>query len=110
MMDNDAQLMAEPCTLGGHWLVYMIEATDGSLYTGITTDIARRWQQHSNGQGARYFRGRTPKALRLLESYADRSTASRREYQIKQLNTIAKRQLIASQDQALWPQAAQSLA
>ena len=42
------------------WSVYMLRCSDNSLYTGITTDINRRFQQHSEGKGARYFRGRTP--------------------------------------------------
>ena len=66
------------------WWVYIIRTTDGQLYTGITTDIQRRWQQHSTGKGgARYFRGRKPQALCLLEPHPDRSAASKREIEIK---------------------------
>ena len=76
------------------WFVYIIEATNGSLYTGITTDIARRWEQHLSGKGARYFRGRKPKRLLMVEGGHDRSSASKREAQIKQLPRRAKLSLV----------------
>ena len=76
------------------WFVYIIEATNGSLYTGITTDVARRWGQHLSGKGARYFRGRKPKRLLMVEGGHDRSSASKREAQIKQLPRRAKLSLV----------------
>ncbi len=79
------------------WQVYIILGDDGRLYTGITTDIERRWREHTQGpKGARYFRGRRPEQLCYLESHPDRSSASRREYAIKQLNRREKERLIAS--------------
>lgn len=82
---------------GKNWFVYMIRSDDDQLYTGITTDISRRWQEHSSGKvGARYFRGRKPQTLCLLETYPDRSGASRREAAIKQLKRGAKDQLLAA--------------
>ncbi len=79
------------------WQVYIILGDDGRYYTGITTDITRRWKEHSGGpRGARYFRGRRPQQLCYLECHPDRSSASRREYAIKQLTRAAKEQLIAS--------------
>ena len=83
------------------WLVYMIEACDGSLYTGITTDMERRWRQHHSGSGAKYFRGRTPRRLVYLEGGHDRSSASRREALIKRLSTDKKRALPNSADNTL---------
>ncbi len=77
------------------WSVYMLRCSDGSLYTGITTDIERRMREHRTGRGAKYFRGRTPHKLVLLESCANRSEASRREAQIKALSRRQKEQLIA---------------
>lgn len=78
------------------WFVYMIRSDDDQLYTGITTDIERRWREHTQGRaGARYFRGRTPQELCLLETHPDRSSASQREWQIKQLTRRNKDQLIA---------------
>jgi len=79
-----------------NWQVYIILCSDASLYTGITTDVARRFAEHSRGAGARYFRGRTPRQLVYLESGHDRSSASRRELAIKRLRPAAKRALIAS--------------
>lgn len=78
------------------WYVYMIRSDDDQLYTGITTDMERRWREHTQGKaGARYFRGRRPQELCLLESHPDRSSASQREWQIKQLTRRNKEQLIA---------------
>lgn len=87
------------------WFVYMIRTNDAQVYTGITTDMARRWQEHASGKaGARYFRGRTPVQLCYLEANHNRSTASQREYAIKSLSAAAKKNLITenrSQTQAL---------
>jgi putative endonuclease len=83
------------------WLVYMIEVSDGSLYTGITTDMARRWRQHLAGRGAKYFRGRAPQRLVYLETGHDRGSASRREVAIKRLSVDKKRALPDSAGNAL---------
>lgn len=81
-----------------HWFVYMIRTSDAQVYTGITTDMARRWCQHASGKaGARYFRGRKPVQLCYLETDHNRSSASQREYAIKSLTAAAKKQLIAEQ-------------
>lgn len=83
--------------MAGSWQVYIILGDDGRFYTGITTDIERRWREHTQGpRGARYFRGRQPEQLCYLESHPDRSSASRREYAIKKLSRREKEQLIAS--------------
>lgn len=83
-----------------NWLVYIIRSDDNQLYTGITTDIARRWREHCQGKtGARYFRGRKPQQLCLLETHPNRSSASKREAAIKQLNRATKDVLLASQSQ-----------
>ncbi len=79
-----------------HWQVYMILCSDNSLYTGITTDIARRLEQHGNGRGAKYFRGRQPRQLVYLESGHTRSTAAQREAAIKRLSRPDKCCLISS--------------
>jgi putative endonuclease len=79
-----------------NWFVYMLRCTDGSLYTGVTTDIERRLRQH-NGEltgGAKYTRLRRPVALVWQEQCADRSSACRREYAIKQLNRAQKIKLL----------------
>ncbi len=77
------------------WQVYIILCSDGSYYTGITTDIDRRIQQHASGAGAKYFRGRKPERLVYLETEHDRSSASRREAQLKQLRRLEKQRLVA---------------
>jgi putative endonuclease len=79
------------------WWVYMIRTNDGQLYTGITTDMQRRWREHTTGKGgARYFRARKPQAVCLLEMHPDRSAASRREAQIKRFSKAAKELLVAN--------------
>ncbi|BFM15956.1 hypothetical protein R50073_21390 [Maricurvus nonylphenolicus] len=82
-------------TIDNRWQVYIIESTDGRLYTGITTDVERRWQEHLSGnKGAKFFRGRSPKALRFVEPGHDRSSASKREAAIKKLSRAQKLELI----------------
>ena len=85
------------------WFVYLIECRDGSLYTGITVDVARRYAKHVAGTAARYTRSHPP--LRLLghSACADRAQASRVEYWIKQLRPTQKRALCAAWDQADGP-------
>ena len=72
------------------WFVYIIEASDSSLYTGITTDF----QQHATGQGAKYFKGRRPVKFVYSEKVDNRSRASIREASIKKLTRLQKLQLI----------------
>lgn len=80
------------------WYVYMIRTNDGQLYTGITTDIQRRWHEHlSSNRGARYFRTRKPQVLALLEAHPNRSTASKREAAIKKMSKLNKESLVAHQ-------------
>ncbi|HFD39335.1 MAG TPA: GIY-YIG nuclease family protein [Anaerolineae bacterium] len=78
------------------WQVYIILCSDQSLYTGITNDLARRLAQHRAGEGAKYFRGRRPLKVVYLEGDHDRSSASRREAEIKRLSRAQKLRLIAS--------------
>jgi len=80
-----------------NWQVYMILCSDDSLYTGITTDVARRLEQHAARRGARYFRARRPREIVYLESGHSRSSASRREALIKRLKRADKQALIGSQ-------------
>lgn len=79
-----------------NWFVYIIRASDDSLYTGITVDMPRRFQDHSEGRGARYFRGRRPVAIVYLESGFDRSGASRREAEIKRMSRDKKLALVSA--------------
>jgi len=83
----------------GNWQVYILECVDGSLYTGIAIDLARRLQQH-NGElvgGPKYTRGRRPVTLRWSDVAADRSVALQREAAIKKLSRVEKQRLIGGQ-------------
>jgi len=79
-----------------NWQVYIILCSDDSLYTGITTDLQRRFAQHAAGRGAKYFRGRQPLQVVYCEDGHTRSTASRRELEIKELARAEKLLLISS--------------
>ena len=77
------------------WYVYIIEASDGSLYTGITTDVERRFTEHGGtDKGARFFRGRKPIKVVYTENHPDRGSALRREAEIKKLKRVNKLKLI----------------
>lgn len=77
------------------WFIYILECSDDSLYTGITTNLERRIEQHNTGVGAKYTRMKRPVKLVYKESCADRSAASKREYEIKQLTHVQKQKIIA---------------
>ena len=76
------------------WYVYILRCGDGTLYTGITTDVPRRLQMHRSGRGAKYTRGRQPLELVYREACEDHSQALKREWQIKQLPRAEKEKLI----------------
>ena len=78
------------------WYLYIIECRDGSLYTGIATDVERRYATHAAGKGARYTRSHPPSRLLGRFEYPDRACASKAEYAIKQLTPARKRALCAS--------------
>ena len=78
------------------WTVYIILCTDNSLYTGITNNITRRFNQHAARRGAKYFRGRQPKQLVYLEPGHNRSSASKRERAIKNLGRLDKLSLLVT--------------
>jgi putative endonuclease len=75
----------------------MLRCGDGSLYTGIATDVSRRIAEHEDGtRGARYLRGRGPLVLVFQSEVGDRSLATRAEVRIKRLGRRAKEEFIAS--------------
>lgn len=78
------------------WVVYILECSDKTLYTGITTDLARRIKQHDSGKGAKYTKGRGPFQLIYSETCIDRSKASQRESEIKKLSRNEKLSLQAN--------------
>lgn len=75
------------------WFLYLIECQDGSIYTGITIDIAARYAAHANGTGARYTRSHPPQRLLAVFEHADRSAASKAEYAMKKLTAEEKRKV-----------------
>jgi putative endonuclease len=80
------------------WFVYIIEADNGHLYTGITTDLSRRFKQHqAHSGGARFFHTSPARKLVYQETQPDRSSASKREIAIKKLRRSQKLALIQSQ-------------
>ena len=84
-----------------HWSLYIIKASDASFYTGITTDVERRFDEHRLGdRGAKYFHGRNPVAVVYREDGHSRSSASRREAEIKKLSRREKESLIARQQRS----------
>ena len=76
------------------WYVYMLRCGDGTLYTGITDDVDKRLAAHRSGKGAKYTRGRGPLELVHTEELADKSTALKREIQIKKLPRPEKLKLL----------------
>lgn len=79
------------------WYVYVVRCRDDSLYTGITTELERRIEEHNHSpKGARYTRARRPVELVYSEALENRSDAASREYEIKQLSPEQKRKLIKS--------------
>jgi putative endonuclease len=79
-----------------NWQVYIILCSDDTLYTGITTDVERRLKQHADGMGAKYFRGRQPVRVVYQEGGFTRSTATKRELEIKRLSRGEKNILIST--------------
>ena len=79
------------------WYVYLLQCSDGSFYTGVTTDLKRRVRQH-NGEivgGANYTRARRPVALAWYEACEDRSVAQQREYSVRR-SPRREKQLLAA--------------
>lgn len=86
------------------WYLYIIATVRGRLYTGITTDLERRFAQHLSGKGAKFFRTDPPLRRVYCRVFSDRASASREEYRIKQLSRTQKLRLIcdaSSGDQAV---------
>jgi len=76
------------------YLVYILECGDRSLYTGITTDVKRRFEQHKNGEGGHYTSARRVVKVVYTERHPDRSSASKREAEIKSWRRKKKLDLI----------------
>lgn len=76
------------------WFVYILRCSDGSLYTGVTTDVERRAEQHNAGTASRYTRGRLPVRVEYQELHASQSLALKREWAVKAMRRLEKESLI----------------
>lgn len=85
--------------MAGIWYLYILRCGDGSLYTGITTDVDKRLEAHRTGRGAKYTRGRGPLEVVYREECGDHSTALRRELEIKALPREGKIKLIQNPEE-----------
>ena len=76
------------------WMVYILRCADGTLYTGCTNNLAQRLKTHNSGKGAKYTRSRLPVKLVYKEELVDKSSALKKELEIKSLTKFEKQQLI----------------
>ena len=76
--------------MSGSWSVYILRCGDGTLYCGITRDVAARLETHRRGKGAKYTKGRGPLELRYVERCPDQPSALRREREIKRMRRTSK--------------------
>ena len=83
------------------WALYIIECSDLTYYTGITTEVERRIKEHNAGKGAKYTQGRAPVKLVYTEYFENRSSASKRECEVKSLSKAKKKTLIESAKEVL---------
>lgn len=81
------------------WYLYILRCGDGSLYTGITTDVERRFKTHCQGKGAKYTRGRGPLTLVYRETCGSHSQALKRELEIKALPRQEKEKLLVTEEE-----------
>ncbi|MBL0868035.1 GIY-YIG nuclease family protein [Pectobacterium carotovorum] len=84
-----------------HWYLYILRTVAGTLYTGITTDVSRRLNQHQTGKGAKALRGKGELTLVFHCLVGDRSDALKLEYRIKQLSKKQKERLVQDQPKTL---------
>lgn len=80
------------------WFVYILECSDGTLYTGYTNDVDSRVTKHNAGKGAKYTKSRLPVVACYREELASKSLAMKREYRIKRLTRAQKLALIGETD------------
>ncbi|WP_373879211.1 GIY-YIG nuclease family protein [Klebsiella variicola subsp. variicola] len=80
------------------WFLYLIRTADNRLYTGITTDVPRRFLQHQAGKGAKALRGKGDLLLAFSHEVGEHSLALRLEYRVKQLTKREKERLVAGED------------
>jgi putative endonuclease len=76
------------------YFVYLLECVDGSIYTGITTDVSRRFEEHRSGKGGHFTRAKKVKKVLYTEEQKDRGSALKREAEIKGLSRLKKLELV----------------
>ena len=96
MFERMSEIMASSNATPTSWFIYLVRCKDGTLYTGIATDVARRLAEHdgSTGRGAKYLRGRQPLELLLARELGSRESALRVEHRIKRLPRAGKESLV----------------
>lgn len=80
------------------YYLYIVECSDGSLYTGWTTDLQKRLKAHNTGKGAKYTRSRIPVSLKFFKEFTSKSSVLKMEYRVKQLTRKQKMDIIKRQD------------
>ncbi|WP_422398954.1 GIY-YIG nuclease family protein [Xenorhabdus griffiniae] len=80
-----------------NWSIYLIRTRNGSLYTGITTNVSRRFMQHAAGKGAKCLRGKGPLMLVYQSQIGEQSVALKMEYRVKKLSKQQKERLVIDQ-------------
>lgn len=80
---------------GKLWYIYLLECQNGYVYTGITTDVERRFQEHQSGKGAKFTRAFPPVSIVGSVPVGDKSTALKWEHKLKKMNSVQKRIQIA---------------
>jgi putative endonuclease len=79
------------------WFLYIIRCHDNNLYTGIATDVGRRFIEHEHGRGAKYLRGKGPLTLAFCKKTGNRSRALTLEYRVKRLSKAEKERIVVTQ-------------
>lgn len=87
--------------MSANWHVYLALCQDGSLYCGIAVDVAKRLEQHNQGNGSKYVRSRLPAVLVWSAAVGDKSTALRREAALKRLRKAAKEALVVTRSRSI---------
>ncbi|WP_432455224.1 GIY-YIG nuclease family protein [Agarivorans sp. QJM3NY_29] len=91
--------MTKQATVVSQWYLYILRTKHNQLYTGVSTDVARRFAEHQSGssKGAKALRGKGPLNLEFQQGLASKQQAMRLEYKIKQLSKAQKEQLLLGQ-------------
>lgn len=89
-----SHIVATKYSLVNQWTLYIIECRDGSLYTGITTDLEKRLEMHNKGKASKYTRSRKPVQIIHTEIFNNESSARKREAGIKKMTRKSKMGLI----------------